>query len=247
MKYLDALRDFYGAAFHQNVPVDLISVEDDLDPYQVVIAPLLYMTKGTYDEKIRAFVQNGGTFITSYFSGIVDEHDLVILGGYPGRLRDILGIWVEENDALPEGESNSFYYKGEKYPAEILCDLMHLEGANEISTYEEDFYQGTPVITKNAFGKGNAYYVGTRSNHEFYDIFLKDVFEEAGIKPVMKTPEGVEASVRRNQKGEVLFLLNHSGEEKKVLLEEDYLDLLGKDRLHKGDFVTLTKNDVKLL
>ncbi|WP_253287928.1 Beta-galactosidase C-terminal domain [Anaerostipes sp. MSJ-23] len=63
----------------------------------------------------------------------------------------------------------------------------------------------------------------------------------------MKTPEGVEASVRRNQKGEVLFLLNHSGEEKKVLLEEDYLDLLGKDRLHKGDFVTLTKNDVKLL
>ena len=247
MKYLDALRDFYGAAFHQNVPVDLISVEDDLDPYQVVIAPLLCMTKGTYDEKIRAFVQNGGTFITSYFSGIVDEHDLVILGGYPGRLRDILGIWVEENDALPEGESNSFYYKGEKYPAEILCDLMHLEGANEISTYEEDFYQGTPVITKNAFDKGNAYYVGTRSNHEFYDIFLKDVFEEAGIKPVMKTPEGVEASVRRNQKGEVLFLLNHSGEEKKVLLEEDYLDLLGKDRLHKGDFVTLTKNDVKLL
>lgn len=108
MKYLDALRDFYGAAFRQNVPVDLISVEDDLDPYQVVIAPLLYMTKGTYDEKIRAFVQDGGTFITSYFSGIVDEHDLVILGGYPGRLRDILGIWVEENDALPEGESNSF-------------------------------------------------------------------------------------------------------------------------------------------
>lgn len=104
MKYLDALRDYYSAAFGQNVPVDLVGVEDSIDKYKVVIAPLLYMTKGDYDEKIREYVQNGGTFITTYFSGIVDEHDLVILGGYPGKLRDILGIWVEENDALPEGE-----------------------------------------------------------------------------------------------------------------------------------------------
>lgn len=247
MKYLDALRDYYSAAFGQNVPVDLVGVEDSIDKYKVVIAPLLYMTKGDYDEKIREYVQNGGTFITTYFSGIVDEHDLVILGGYPGKLRDILGIWVEENDALPEGEKNSFQYGEHTYPAQMLCDLMHLEGAEEISSYKEDFYANTPVITKNSFGKGSAYYVGTRSNDEFYAAFLEDVFKEARVRSVLTTPEGVEASVRRNEKGEVLFLLNHSKEEQEVVLEDNYLDLLDKDRIRKGETIKLEKNGVRLL
>lgn len=207
MKYLDALRDYYSAAFGQN----------------------------------------GGTFITTYFSGIVDEHDLVILGGYPGKLRDILGIWVEENDALPEGEKNSFQYGKHTYPAQMLCDLMHLEGAEEISSYKEDFYANTPVITKNSFGKGSAYYVGTRSNDEFYAAFLEDVFKEARVRSVLTTPEGVEASVRRNEKGEVLFLLNHSKEEQEVVLEDNYLDLLDKDRIRKGETIKLEKNGVRLL
>ena len=247
MKYLDALRDYYSAAFEQNVPVDIISVDDPIDKYKVVIAPLLYMTKGTYDEKIRNYVENGGTFITTYFSGIVDEHDLVILGGYPGRLRDSLGIWVEENDALPEGETNSFEYKGKTYEAKMLCDLMHLEGAGEISSYKEDFYANTPVITRNCFGKGKAYYVGTRSEDGFYEAFLKDVFDEAGVESVLDTPEGVEASVRRNAKGEVLFLLNHTKEEKEVTLNEPYLDLLNRDKIRKGESIKLENNGVRLL
>ena len=167
MKYLDALRDYYSAAFGQNVPVDLVSVEDSIDKYKVVIALLLYMIKGDYDEKI--------------------------------------------------------------------------------SSYKEDFYANTPVITKNFFGKGSEYYVGTRSNDEFYAAFLEDVFKEAGVKSVLTTPEGVEASVRRNEKGEVLFLLNHSKDEQEVTLEDNYLDLLDKDRICKGETIKLEKNGVRLL
>ena len=125
------------------------------------------MTKPGYDEKIRRFVEKGGVFVTTFFSGIVDEHDLVITGGYPGRLRDILGIWVEESDALPHGVQNEFSYQGIVYPAKLLCDLSHPEGAEVLSTYEKDFYQGMPAITKNSFGKGEAYYVATRSDRAF--------------------------------------------------------------------------------
>ena len=89
MKYLDAVQDFYQAAFALNVPVDIISTEDELLPYKVVLAPLLYMVKRGYEEKLMDYVRQGGTFLTSYFSGIVDEHDLVDAGGYPGRLREI--------------------------------------------------------------------------------------------------------------------------------------------------------------
>ena len=56
MKYLDAVRDYYAAAYESNVSVDLIGVEDEIDSYKVVIAPMLYMTKPVIDESIRKFV-----------------------------------------------------------------------------------------------------------------------------------------------------------------------------------------------
>ncbi len=247
MQYLDAVRDYYTAAFELNIPVNIIGMDDALDAYQVVIAPLLYMTKTGIDDKIRKFVKEGGTFITTYFSGIVDEHDLVIQGGYPGRLRDILGIWVEENDALPEGERNSFLYKGSIYPAEILCDLMHLEGAEALSVYEQDFYQQTPAVTKNLFGKGCAYYVGTRSNHAFYHHFMKDIFKEAGISSTMVTPNGVEAAIRVSGDREVLFLMNHNAGEARVVMNGDYVDLLSGRRYETGSFIEMNGRDVYVL
>lgn len=247
MKYLDAVKDYYTAAFECNVPVDIIGMDDELDSYKVIIAPLLYMTKAGVDSKIRRFVEDGGIFVATYFSGIVDEHDLVIQGGYPGRLRDILGIWVEENDALPEGEKNSFAYKGNIYPAEILCDLMHSEGAQILSVYEKDFYQGMPVITKNKLGRGCAYYIGTRSNSEFYRKFMDDIFSEANISEIMVTPKGVEASVRVKGDREILFLINHNKERKRVTLNDSYRDLLNEQEYQTGHSIEIEGKEVSVL
>ncbi|XBX09920.1 beta-galactosidase [Enterocloster clostridioformis] len=247
MKYLDAVMDYYTAAFEKNIPVDIIGCEDCLDSYKVVIAPLLYMTKTGVDEKVRSYVRQGGIFIATYFSGIVDEHDLVIAGGYPGKLKDILGVWVEENDALPEGENNTFFYKGEKYPAELICDLMHLEGAEALSVYEEDFYKGMPVITRKQFGKGCAYYVGTRSNREFYERFLGDVFEEMNLEKVMSTPKGVEAAVRKRGTKEIVFLINHNQNDEYIVLKYDCFDLLNQKNYSEGTSIKLKGKDVLLL
>lgn len=247
MKYIDAVKDYYKAAFNQNVPVDIISVDDNMDRYKVVIAPLIYMTKQGFDEKVRSFVERGGIFITTYFSGIVDEHDLVILGGYPGKLKDILGIWVEENDALPDGEYNQFSYNGNEYQAGVLCDIIHLEGAKTVSVYEKDFYKNTPVLTENNLGKGKAYYVGTRSSREFYEEFMKDVFTKFGIKRVAHTPKGVEATIRENRHGQFLFLLNHNEQPSKVILRNDCRDVITGMEYSKGEEITMEKYDVYIL
>jgi len=246
LKYLDAVRDYYRAAFNQNVPVDIISTEDDLTPYKVVIAPLLYMVKTGFDQKLQEYVKRGGTFVTTYFSGIVDEHDLVT-GAYPGRLSDILGIWVEEQDALPEDENNRFFYQGREYPAMLLCDIMHLEGAENLSSYEEDFYQGTPVITKNKYGAGTAYYIGTRSAPEFYRSLLSDIFREAKVEKIMSTPPGVEASARDTKNGRILFLLNHNNTAETISLADTGQNILTGQVCPAGTTVTLKGKDVLLL
>lgn len=249
LKYKDELYRYYEALHRMNIPVDIVGPEDNLDRYKLLIAPVLYMVKEGYDEKIRSFVENGGTFVTTFFSGIVDEHDLVILGGYPGKLRDIVGLWVEEEDALPTGMENHFHYKGERYTAKLLCDLSHPEGEKltVLSRYEEDFYAGMPVVTKNNFGRGYAYYVATRSDERFYREFLKDICVEIGIKGVIPEQEGIEATMRHNKNGNFLFLLNHGEKEVQVRLEKGGLELISKANFKAGEMIRINAKDIKII
>ena len=247
LKYKDEVYLYYEALHSLNIPADIVGEEDDLERYKVLIAPILYMTKPGYDEKIRRFVEKGGVFVTTFFSGIVDEHDLVITGGYPGRLRDILGIWVEESDALPHGVQNEFSYQGIVYPAKLLCDLSHPEGAEVLSTYEKDFYQGMPAITKNSFGKGEAYYVATRSDRAFYEEFIGTLCKEAGIRPVAEPQKKLEATIRSNENGRYLFLLNHGEEMLSVILEYSGKELLSGNTYQAGEKVKLPAKGVFIL
>lgn len=247
INYPQEIMQYYKALNEQNISVDIVSVKDDLSDYKLVIAPLLYMCKDGFDEKLREYVKQGGTFLTTYFSGYVEDHDLVITGGYPGRLKDILGIWVEESDALPEGEENVFTYREKTYPAGVLCDLLHLQGAKALASYEKDFYEGMPVLTQNEFGEGKAYYVAARSNDEFYVDFLGGLCEELSIEPVANTPEGVEATVRENENGKFLFLLNHRNGTANVILEKGGEDILTNKSYKAGNRITLEKAGVAII
>ncbi len=247
LDYCQEVLHYYKALHNKNIPVDMIGVENDLSKYSLVIAPVLYMVKGNYDEKIRAFVKNGGRFLTTFFSGYVDEHDLVTIGGYPGKLRDILGIWVEEEDALPKEMENSFSYQGKTYPAKMLCDLLHTEGAQALTSYEKDFYAGMPVLTKNAFGKGYGYYVATSSDDAFYEDYLSEICAEAGITPIMDTPATVEVTMRSNANGSFVFLLNHGEETYETALPFAGTDLLTDTAYAQNDAITLKAKGVAII
>ena len=246
LKYMDELANYYTALYDNNISVDIISAQDPLDDYKVVIAPVMYMTKPGADEKIRKFVSEGGAFVTTFLSGLVDEHDLVITGGYPGKLRDILGIWVEETDALPSYMKNSFSWNGKSYDCGLICDIMHMENAQALACYAKDFYEGTPVLSKNEFGKGHAYYVATRAGQDFYADFLKKVLEEQGVYPVFKPCKGVEITLRRKEETNFLFFLNHNPQETVLIAEKPGTDLLTGKEYCPGDEIVLQTKGVVL-
>ena len=246
LKYMDELANYYTALYDNNISVDIISAQDPLDDYKVVIAPVMYMTKPGADEKIRKFVSEGGTFVTTFLSGLVDEHDLVITGGYPGKLRDILGIWVEETDALPSYMKNSFSWNGKDYDCGLICDIMHMENAQALACYDKDFYEGTPVLSKNEFGTGHAYYVATRAGQDFYADFLNKVLKEQGVEPVFKPCKGVEITLRRKEETNFLFFLNHNPRESVLIAEKPGTDLLTGKEYRPGDEIVLQTKGVVL-
>ncbi len=244
LKYLDEVERYYTAFHELNIPVDFISTEDLLGSYRIVVAPVLYMVKTGYEEVLKQFVEEGGCLVTTFFSGIVEEHDLVVTGGYPGRLRGLLGVWVEESDALPEGAQNGFTWRGKHYPSELLCDIMHLETAGGEAVYESDFYAGSPVLARNAYGKGTAWYVATRSSREFYRDLVKVLARENEVREIWTPVAGVEICERRNENGRFFFFLNHGNEEAELTMEQDAVRLLEGRLYKKGEKLVLKGKDV---
>ncbi|MEC0175135.1 beta-galactosidase [Paenibacillus favisporus] len=219
LNYVREVHKFYDALFKQGIEADMISVEADFSKYDIVIAPVMYMVKPGFAEKSEAFTAAGGTFITTFFSGIVNETDLVTLGGYPGELRKLLGIWAEEIDALPLGQYNEIVMKQPygkltgSYKCEMLFDLIHAEGAEVLAEYGSDFYKGMPALTVNRFGEGKAYYVATSADSDFMEGFLGAVCAEKGVQPLVpELPAGVEVARRVKEGRSFLFVLNHNAE-----------------------------------
>ena len=89
--------------------------------------------------------------------------DLCHLGGFPGPLRKVLGIWAEETDTLYPEDRNHLvsrdFLSGGEYEIRELCDLIHCETAESLGEYRDDFYAGRPALTVNSYGKGKAYYI----------------------------------------------------------------------------------------
>ena len=148
----------------------------------------VYMFKEGFAKKIRSFVENGGTLITSYWSGIADDTDRCYLEGTPHGLMDVLGIRSTEIDGLYDWEENSFVPVAgnelgldKTYTCKYLCDLVELRGARTLMTYGSDFYEGYSCLTVNEYGKGKAWYVAADADKEFYGDFLKKCSKTAAF------------------------------------------------------------------
>ncbi len=232
LKYLNQIRQFYNPLFDMNIPVDIVPVDADLASYKIVIAPLLYMIKPGMKEKLEDFVHQGGTFVTSFFSGIVDENDGVFLEGYPGPLQNLLGLYVEEFDPLEPHMNNKIRMSrvlGEmngEYSCNLWCDLLHPTTAEILAKFVNDYYSGYPAITVNHFGKGKAYYIATQLELATMKRFLKYLTCINLIHAPLDAPKGVEVLKRTNNHGEYLFVLNHNHHVTEIPLPEAYLDLI---------------------
>lgn len=247
LKYNSQIQKYYDVLFERNISVDFISVEDDMSNYKVILAPVLYMVKEGHAERIEKYVKNGGVFLSSFMSGIVDESDNVHLGGYPGPLKDLFGIWVEEFDALAPGQFNTVMMNDQEHKCELICDIMHLETAEAIAHYTSDFYANSPVVTKNKFGKGEAIYVGSQFSLDFLDKLLDPYISKLNIYSHGETPKNVEISRRVNKDGDIItFIINHENFDQtieNILVDET--DVLSQQKIQKNQ--VLKPYDVKVV
>ena len=213
LHYMNTVKKVYGGLRKLGVNVDFLDMEESLSGYRIVFAPMLYLFRAGIEEKIRNFVADGGTFVMTYWSGVVDENDLCFLGGTPHGLMDVFGLRSTELDALYDQDVNAGVGEGKTYEIRNFCDLVKTNGAETLLAYRDDFYAGYPALTKNVFGEGEAYYVCADFEQAFYDDFCRKLAEEKGLeRAAAEIPEGLDVATREDEKYKYLFVQNYGAE-----------------------------------
>lgn len=210
----------YRPFWSRGIPVDVIPEWADFSAYKLIVAPMLYMLQPGVADRLKQFVADGGTLVTTYWSGIADETDLCFLGGWPGDgLREVLGIWDEETDTLAPTERNSVQMTDGNslglhgsYEARDYFALIHAEGAKVLATYGSDFYAGRPALTVNTYGKGRAYYMASRNEDHFLSDFYGALAVDLNLLRALPAdlPQGVTAQLRTDGEKKFIFVMNFS-------------------------------------
>ncbi|GGS06619.1 beta-galactosidase [Streptomyces humidus] len=205
--------DWYSALLALGVRADLVTTRADLSRHQVLIAPVLHVVPAELAKDLTRYVEQGGHLVTTYFSGVVDENDHVWLGGYPGALRELLGIRVEEFGPLLAGESVEL---DDSTRGSLWTDQITLaDGDTEVlAHYRSGVHAGRPAVTRRSTGDGSASYVSTRLGVDGLRSLLPRLLDPAGVSselpPQARGP--VELTVRRGPGGRFLFLVNRTDE-----------------------------------
>ncbi len=227
--YLKILQKNYSALWQLNIGCDFVFENDDFSKYKVIVAPMLFMLKSSIKEKIEAFVNSGGVFVTTFGTGIVDEYGLSFFDNECYPLRKLLGVKAEETDALHDGKYNSIKIPGGSYKAEKYCEIAYPEGAEIIGEFQDDFYKGMPAVTVNCYGKGKAYYIAADLMVEGYMKLYKEWFGNViTADKVIESPDNVSVTMRYSSDSCYVFVMNFNNKAEKVNLPFDYKILSGE-------------------
>ncbi|MFF8641210.1 beta-galactosidase [Streptomyces sp. NPDC015345] len=223
---------FYEALYDRHLTVDFAHPEADLSSYPLVVVPALYLATEATARNLRAYVEGGGTLVVSYFSGIVDQHDAVHPGPYPGALRDVLGLTVEEFSPLLQGQRTRITGPdGAELSGDVWSEIVVPRGAETVWTYADGLAAGQPAVTRHRLGGGTAWYVSTRLTAHGLDAILAAACADAGVEPRPELPRDVEVVTRAGESGTYLFAINHTGDEAKVPLAGSGGELLTGERV----------------
>jgi beta-galactosidase len=213
LRYRQEALDWYSAFLALGVRADLATTATELSGYDLVVAPVLHLVPRSLADRIAAYVDGGGHLVTTYFSGIVDENDHAWLGGYPGALRDLLGVRIEEFAPLPDG-AGVLLDDGSR--GTLWADRVTLTGPDVevLARFAEGDAAGLPAVTRRTVpGGGSAAYVSTRLGPGGLAPLLGRLLSAAGVTSELPPAARgrVELAVRGGGSHDYWFLVNRTG------------------------------------
>ncbi len=205
LHYLPEAHRYHRALRALGVTVDIVAPGSDLSGYDLVIVPTLYTLTDAEALSIARAASAGATVLITPFSGIVDEHDAIRPGGYPGAFRDLLGLTVDEFRPLA---ADAVITLSSGAHGSIWSESVRVVDAEVVATFLEGPASGSPALTRRAAGAGTAWYVATVLDDEGVLALLRRLCAEAGVR-VVEVGVDVDVVTRRSADADFTFVINH--------------------------------------
>lgn len=211
----------YVSAKEAHLPVTVVHEDEELETYRMLVVPSAFkLSHGTW-ERLRAFVQGGGSLFVSYGGGDAE----------PGS-RELFGVDFLGDDGPRKAVSCRVAQPGmlgdlTSFDTALPVEHFALLGRGDGIVVATDA-TGNPLLTLNRFGQGQAVFLavpaeralaqpdtwGTLSPvRELLRAVYGSLAASAGAAPPLDCdrPE-VEVTLLAGDDGDVLMALNHSAE-----------------------------------
>jgi len=218
--HIEAVKRYYSALFRAGVNVDVLRPGDDLSRYKLVLTPHLHVLADDFATQLVEYVRGGGVLLADCRTAVKDESNLAYARTLPGLLSPALGIEIEEYESLRQGitDEDEVTYRirtdgelGGEYTAIRYADWITPTTAAPVARYEPPHLTSYAAVTRNRFGDGIGWYVGTIVDDKtFYDVLIARLLADGKIKPLVAPPQGVEVSIRSGADRALLFVINHT-------------------------------------
>ena len=215
------MKKLYKAFYDRNVSVDVIPAEAELTGYQIVLLPLLTITKPEFQAKADRFVRDGGTLVLTYRTGVKDPDNNLFFGevlpvGYAG----LAGVTVAETESLQEQDAFPVVGEGAFAGADgyggVFRDMLEVQDAEVLNRYGDSFYREFAAVTRKRQGPGAVYYLGCSLDEGTLSKLTETILAERGIETI-PSPEGVEIVTRGGAGQTIRMLMNHNAFEAEAL------------------------------
>ena len=186
--HVDEPLAWFRALADQGVTADVVPVRGAWDGYEMVVLPSVYLLSEETTRRVRDYVVGGGRLVVTYYTGISDEKDHVWLGGYPGSIRDVVGVCVEEfmpmgNDFT--GVPDHLDLSNGAVAHDIADVIGSVDGtATVLATFKDDPWtgmDGAPAIVAPTFGEGRSVYGGARLGRDGIALSLPEILDSLGM------------------------------------------------------------------
>ena len=233
LKYIDVALNYYRAWWKLGVDIDVVPMDADLSGYDLVLAPLAHMLKADLVGRLAAVAERGGSVVTGMLSGRVNESDNAILDPAGTELADLAGVRVEEIDAAePDQPVGVEFFDGTtgagatalRTTGALVMEVLSMPPtgntgtqtgydscAEVLAAYTEQYYAGTPAVTRRDVGAGEVYYVATLLGDAGMDVIARSTADRHSLTGPYPDRPGIEVTTRVRPDGSQLtFVLNHA-------------------------------------
>lgn len=210
MYYMEQPMKLHSAFTKYGLNVDVISQCEDISGYKIVVAPEMYVTDEKVVKQLYDFTEKGGTVILTNRSGVKNEYNNCIMEQLPTVYRKLVGAYVEEYNPIGYDAAKVKLADGDVYECRQWCDVLNVETAETVAVYDSEYYKGRAAITRNNYGNGTAYYIGTVCEKALYNKLVKDILTDTGIEFIDGIPDNVEITTRTDKNVIARFIFNNT-------------------------------------